>query len=360
MKPGLRVCQFIPALNRGDAMSGQAIAIHRAVEAYGMASAIFVFSDKGNDRSLPTELFAEYESHEDDVIMVHYGGRGSGEDFALNLPGRVFLYYHNITPAKFFERIGVSWSEGLRWGRDSLPGLTRLGGLAATEYNKREMIRAGFRDVHVLPYFLDFEEFTRAADTPAAREVVENYQIPGVVHWLHVGRIVPNKRTEDIVRAFYIYHTRINSKSNLIFVGSDVGFEAYSHPLREWIKHLGIAQAVIFTGQINDRNQVAGFFKLADLYMCMSEHEGFCIPLLEAMVHSVPIIACRSTGVTYTMGGAGVVVDDKDPRLLAHGAHLLCSRADYREGIIRGQLAQAQVWHPDRALQALHAWLDTL
>ncbi|MBN1875288.1 MAG: glycosyltransferase [Anaerolineae bacterium] len=359
MKPGLRICQFTPIVNQGDAMSGQVVAIHRALEAANIKS--FVYTNTlGNDDSIPKHLYSEYKAHPDNVILLNYGGRAGFEDKVLQLPGRVFVYYHNVTPPHFFARINMPWTGALARGRDSLPELAHFGGVAATEYNRQEMLRAGFRNVHVLPYFLDFERFTQAANTPAAREIIAQYRQPDITYWLHVGRIVPNKRIEDIVRAFYVYHEYFNANSNLLLVGSAEGFDAYYHPLQEWIANLGLTQAVKFIGQVNDRNQVAGFYKLADLYMCMSEHEGFCIPLLEAMVHEVPVIAFRSTGVTYTMGNAGVMVDDKTPTVLAAAAHLLCSNAAYRGKIIEEQLTQTRVWHPDKALEALYAWLETL
>ncbi len=359
MIPATRLCQFSPAVNRGDAMSKQTVAIHHAAEAIGMEAALFEFG-KGDEASVPIRLYTEYEPRPNDVIVLNYGGYRHYEEWVTRLPGRVYLYYHNVTPARFIERIEFPWKAALYLGRDSLSDLAHLGGLAASEYNRRELVRAGFRDVHVIPYILDFDAFSRAADTPAAAEIVMKYQQPGVVNWLHVGRIAPNKRIEDIIRAFYVYHTRINAGSHLFLVGSDKTLEPYSQPIRRWVDKLGIPHAVTFTGQVSDRNQVAGFYKLADLYVCMSEHEGFCIPLLEAMVHRVPIIAFRSTGVTYTMGDAGVLVDDKDPHMIAHVAHLLCDNVAYREEIIAGQLVQAEEWHPNRALQALYAWIETL
>ncbi|MCX7682699.1 MAG: glycosyltransferase [Anaerolineae bacterium] len=122
---------------------------------------------------------------------------------------------------------------------------------------------------------------------------------------------------------------------------------------------LGLHSAVILTGRVSDA-ALAGFYALADVYVCMSEHEGFCIPLVEAMVHRIPIIAYRAAGIPYTMGSAGVLLDDKDPALVAQVAHLLCTDTSYRKQIIAGQLEQAQKWHPDLARQAMSTWLRAL
>jgi glycosyltransferase involved in cell wall biosynthesis len=303
-------------------------------------------------------MYTEYENHSEDIIVLQYGGRRHYEDWVIRLPGRVFIYYHNVTPAQFFERIDFPWVEALYRGRDALSELAHLGGLADSEYNRQELLRAGFADVWVLPLIVDFTT-PEAVMTPEAQDVIASFGAADTVNWLHVGRVVPNKRIEDVIRAFFVYHTRINPNSHLYVVGSDTGVEAYSLPLRQWVERLGISHAVTFTGYVTDA-QLAGFYSIADVYVCMSEHEGFCIPLLEAMINHIPVIAFRSTGVRYTMGDAGVLVYDKDPRLVAHVVHLLCSDSRYRKGIIEGQLVQAEAWHPDRALQALYAWIETL
>lgn len=354
----LRLCQFAPAVNQGDAMSHQAIEMHRAAETLGMEAALFEFG-VGNDRSVPAHLYTDYRSRPDDVIVLHYGGRRHYEDWVARLPGRVFIYYQNVTPPHFFERIGFPWIEALYRGRDTLAGLAHLGGLTASEYNRRDMLRAGFRDVTLLPLLLDFDALLAAPRTSEAQAIVAQYRQPGVANWLHVGRVAPNKRIEDIVRAFYVYHTAINCNSRLFLVGSDKDMEAYTHPLRRWIETLGITSVVCFTGRVSDA-ELGGYYALADLYVCLSAHEGFCIPLVEAMLHRVPVIALRGTAITDTMGPAGVLVDTPEPRLVAQIAHLLYDNPAYREAILAGQAAQAQVWRPERAVAAFSAWLQSL
>ena len=161
MSPRIRLCQFAPAINRGDAISKQAVEMHRAAEALGIESVLFEFG-KGNETAVPVSMYVEYEARSDDVIVLQYGGRRHYEDWVIHLPGRVFIYYHNVTPAHFYERIDFPWVEALYRGRDALSELAHLGGLADSEYNKRELLRAGFADVRVLPLIVDFA-FTEAA-----------------------------------------------------------------------------------------------------------------------------------------------------------------------------------------------------
>ncbi len=350
-----RLCQFAPAINRGDAMSRQAIEMHRAAESLGVTAALFEFG-QGDDRSVPVQLYTDYRSRPGDVIILHYGGRRHYEDWVARLPGRVFIYSHNVTPPHFYERIGFPWGEALYRGRDTLAALAHLGGLAVSEYNRRDMLRAGFREVTVLPLILDFDTLLAASHTAEAQAIVAQYRQVGTMNWLHVGRLAPNKRIEDIVRAFYVYHTTLNPNSRLFLVGSDKDMEGYTQPLRRWVEALGIASAVIFTGRVSDA-ELGGYYALADLYVCLSAHEGFCIPLVEAMLHRVPVIALRGTAVTETMGPAGILVDTPDPRLIAQIAYLLYDDSRYREAIIAGQLTQAQVWRPECALEAFWKWI---
>lgn len=358
MAKPMRLCQFAPAVNQGDAMSRQAIAMHRVAEEAGLEAILFEFG-LGDDRSVPIHFYTDYVPRPGDVIVLQYGARRHYEDWVVRQPGRIYIYSHNVTPPHFFERIAFPWVEGLYRGRDTMVELSRLGGLTVSEYNRIEMLRAGFRDVHILPLIIDFEALEEAVHTREAQDILAKYHLDGVVNWLHVGRLAPSKCIEDIIRAFYVYNRHITPCSRLFLVGSDKDMDGYTQPLRQWVYRLGLHQAVIFTGRVSDA-ALAGFYKLADVYVCMSEHEGFCIPLVEAMVHRIPVIAYRAAGVPYTMGNAGVLMGDKDPALVAQVAHLLCTKTSYREQIIAGQLEQAQKWHPDRARQAMVAWLHTL
>jgi L-malate glycosyltransferase len=361
----LRLCQFYRSFVRGDAVSRQAMAIHQAVRAAGVESALFGLEPGGEDAARPC---GEYAYTPGDVVILHYGGDSPLARWGSRLAAPVFLYYHGVTPAHFYTRLGpgpgAAMAGDALLARDALPDLAYLGGLAALPFNQRELLLAGFRDVRVLPYILEFDLWRRMADSPGARAAVEQMRQPGVTNWLHTGPHAPHKRIEDIVRAFFVYHTRINPQSRLWLVepeaGPEAGAEAYAQPLRQWVAKLGLQDAVMFTGRVEDQERLTGYYCLADVYVCMSEHEGFCVPLLEAMIHRVPILACRSTGVSDLLGDAGVLMDDRDPRVVAQAAALLCHNPAYRERVVDRQLRQAEHWSPERATDAVYQWLESL
>lgn len=358
MSPSFRLCWFVTYFKPGDAISRQAIALHKASLVMGFDSLLFTPTED-ESKSVTTHFIGDYQAQANDVRILHYGARGTTEDWIVRFPGQTFIYYHNVTPARFFARVGFPWLDKLRRARESLPELAHLGALTVSEYNKQELLGVGFQNVQIIPLMIDFEGFSQAIEKPISTQIARKHQSDGVVHWLHVGRIVPNKRIEDIIRAFYVYHTELNANSHLFLVGSNSESDIYSQSLATWVEQLELLQAITFTGKVS-QEELFDFYKLADLYVCMSEHEGFCVPLVEAMLCQIPIIAFRSSAVTDTMGAAGVVIDEKDPVQIAKIADLVLNKRTYRQRLIESQLAQAQLWHPDNALQALQKWLVTL
>jgi len=170
---------------------------------------------------------------------------------------------------------------------------------------------------------------------------------------LHVGRFAPNKRIEDLVRAFHVYR-RINPKSRLLLVGTDAGLENYSAAVRALAERLGTPD-VHFLGHIDFR-QLCACYRLADLYVAMSEHEGFCVPLLEAMHFGVPIVAFAAGAVPETLGGAGLLFREKRFEEVAELMHLAVSDPALRAGLVaagRGRLEHFAPRAIERELRAL-------
>lgn len=354
-----RLCQFVPSLAHGDAVSNQTAAVHRVARSISVASEIYVFHPSSRDAHLGARPHTVYEAQPGDIVVLHYGGRASGEDWVIGLPGRKVIYYHNVTPYRYYQRARLNWAEDMRRARETLPDLSGFAGVTDSAYNKIEMERMGFHDVRVIPLYIDLDALARLASSPQAQDVRCRYRRAGGVNWLHVGRIATNKCIEDIIRSFAIYHTRLNPNSRLFLVGSDAGFSDYARRLREWADALGLSDSVVFAGHVSDE-VLGGYYLAADAYVCMSEHEGFCVPLVEAMYHRLPIIAFRSTGVMEAMGNSGLLVSDKDPRRIAAEVHAITAQPTLKERVIAGQIDQLQTWHPDRAVSALRTWLIAL
>ena len=186
-------------------------------------------------------------------------------------------------------------------------------GIADSDFNRQDMRRLGFRcPIDVCPIVIPLEDYGREPD----EEVLKQYRGDGVTNLLFVGRIAPNKKQENVIRAFRHYRKYYNPKSRLFLVGSSTGMESYLGRLKKYVKALGIEDGVVFPGQISFR-AILAYYRLADVFVCMSEHEGFCVPVVEAMYFGKPIVALRAAAVPGTLGKAGLLLEDSDPAVAA-------------------------------------------
>ncbi|MEG0615585.1 MAG: glycosyltransferase, partial [Oscillospiraceae bacterium] len=190
----------------------------------------------------------------------------------------------------------------------------------------------GYPATATLPIVFDKKEYL---STIPSDKVVQKYGNDGFTNILFVGRIAPNKRHEDILHTFAVYNKYINSKSRLFFVGNSSGSEKYYNALKCYITENGI-ENVIFPGHISFQEIVA-YYKIANVFLCESEHEGFCVPLLEAMTFDVPILAYSSTAIPWTLGGSGVLFTEKDHQKIAEMMDIIVNNSNFREQIINGQ-----------------------
>jgi glycosyltransferase involved in cell wall biosynthesis len=157
----------------------------------------------------------------------------------------------------------------------------------------------------------------------------------GRTNILFVGRVICNKKIEDLIRVFAVYHRYLDPKSRLIVVGDTWGYEAYYLPLERMARELALPE-VVFTGQVEDE-ELPAFYEVAHAFLCLSEHEGFCLPLLEAMSHGVPVLAYDAGAVAETLRGGGVLLKEKRPVLVAELVHRVVHDADLRAAILATQ-----------------------
>jgi len=219
------------------------------------------------------------------------------------------LLYHNVTPDKFFSDYNIELSKLCINARAELKELKDIVDycLADSDYNKQELIEMGYKcQIDVLPLLIPFEDYDKV---PSAK-VLEKYMDDGYTNLLFVGRIAPNKKQEDIIKVFNYYKKNINSKSRLIFVGNAGGMELYYEKLQCYVKALELDD-VIFTGHVGFE-EILAYYRLADVFLCMSEHEGFGVPLVEAMWFDIPIIAYNSSAIPWVLGDSGVLVNNKN------------------------------------------------
>jgi glycosyltransferase involved in cell wall biosynthesis len=311
-----RVHQVLATLGYGDAIGHEVLGIRRVLRAAGYTSEIFV--ETADPRLEP--LTIDYREMigdvaPDDILIHHFsiGSRASRTAYAL--PGRMVLVYHNITPPDYFVGVHKDLVKLCFHGRRELtayPGRCRLA-LGDSEYNRQELEGLGFRDTGVLPVVPDFEHLEQPPDRTLPGQFDDEW-----TNVLFVGRVIPNKKFEDVIRAFHVYRTRHNPRSRLLLVGSYSGFEKYLAMLQGMVARLG-TPGVHFLGHVSNE-ELTALYDVADLFLCASEHEGFCVPLIEAFYKRVPVLAYAATAVPATMDGGGVLFDTKDP---VHVARLI-------------------------------------
>jgi glycosyltransferase involved in cell wall biosynthesis len=234
-------------------------------------------------------------------VLIHHfsiGSRASRTAYAL--PGRMALVYHNITPPEYFIGVHKDLVKQCFRGRRELMAYIERSDLALgdSEYNRQELEALGFPTTGVLPVVPDFSHLDVPPDDSLAAGFDDDW-----TNVMFVGRVIPNKKFEDVIRAFHVYRTRHNPRSRLLLVGSYSGFEAYLTLLTTLVAELGTPD-VHFLGHVSNE-QLSALYDIADLFLCASEHEGFCVPIIEAFHKGVPVLAYAATAVPATMDGAG-------------------------------------------------------
>jgi glycosyltransferase involved in cell wall biosynthesis len=331
----IRIHQVVATLGYGDAIGHEVLAIQRVLRDAGYESDIFV--DNADQRLEP--LTRDYRelidaSDRDNLLLHHFSLFSKASRTAFALPDRMALIYHNITPPEYFVGVHRRLVRGCFSGRRELHAYATRCDLALgdSEFNRLDLESLGFPRTAVLPVVPDFSHLDRDPQWTLVQDFDD-----GSTNVLFVGRVVPNKKIEDLIRSFHAYHTLFNPRSRLLIVGTSGGFERYLESLHHLVATLGQSH-VHFIGQVSDQQLVA-FYEIADLFLCASEHEGFCVPLVEAFYKEVPVLAYAATAVPSTMDGAGVLFTDKTPAHVAHLMDAILSNAPLRDRIIEGQLA---------------------
>jgi len=331
---GPAVHQLLASLAYGDAVGNQALAIRDALRAAGFASEIY--ADQADPRmaplARPSWRYPQEASSAGAVCLFHFAIRSTAGALIHSLPDRLVLVYHNITPAELF----LGWSRELvglcHHGRRELLAFaprTELA-LGVSEYNRRELESAGFRSTAVLPILPDLA----APDAPRSA-VLSRLLADGRDNILFVGRITPNKRIEELIRVFAVYQRWVQPASRLLLVGDTRSQPRYVAALQRYVDDLRLDE-VLFTGHLDD-DDVRSCYAAAHVFLCLSEHEGFGVPLLEAMAFGVPVAAYAAAAVPETLRGGGVLLREKRPDVLAELLFDLVHDAGLRQSVLATQ-----------------------
>ncbi len=331
----IRIHQVLATLGYGDAIGHEVLGAQRVLHTAGYESDIFVETADHRLESMTRDYRELIDvSHRDNLLLHHFSLASKASRMAFALPDRMALIYHNITPPEFFVDLHSSLSSECFHGRRELGAYADRCDLALgdSEFNRQDLEALGFRRTGVLPVVPDFSHLDVAADRTVADLFDDAW-----TNVLFVGRMVPNKKLEDIIRFFHVYHAFYNPRSRLLLVGTRSGLERYTAALHDLTARLGNGH-VHFVGPVSNEELVA-FYEIADLFLCASEHEGFCVPLVEAFYKQVPVLAYAAAAVPATMDGAGVLYHDKDPSHVAALMDAVVSNSDVQETLVRGQLA---------------------
>jgi L-malate glycosyltransferase len=336
----IAVHQVLATLGYGDAISNHAIGIQRVLRRAGYASDIFVETADRRVQQLTRDYRELLDSSSADNILVHHFSiQSRASRLAFALPDRMILVYHNITPPEYFVGVHERLAETCYRGRRELSAYASRVQLAlgVSEFNRRELADAGFPTTGVLPVVPDFSHLEVTPNRLTAGAFDDDH-----VNVLFVGRVIPSKKIEDVIRFFDEYHRRYNPRSRLVIVGSYWQFEQYYAMLQQFMASRGV-EHVHLLGHVSNE-ELAAWYEIADVFLCASEHEGFCVPLVEAFYMGVPVIAFAAAAVPATMDGAGLLYDRKDPSLVA-----ALIDAVVRDDALRKRLLDAQ----DEALERL-------
>ena len=310
----MKIIQLMPTITYGDAVSNDAVAIHSLLRSNGQPSEIYA---ENIGKRCPVKSVKRYQYgqlkrnvKEDDIILYH-GSTGTRlNDEIPSLPGRKILRYHNITPYRFFRDYSAEAEILTKKGIAQFRRLNQAfqSVIADSSFNRQDLVEMGYRcRMDVCPVLIPFDDYKKKPDPETERQCRD-----GVTNILFVGRIAPNKKQEDLIASFYAYRKLYNPDSRLILVGTWSGMERYHARLVQYVEELGLTGHVVFSGHISF-SQILAYYRSADLFLCMSEHEGFCVPLVEAMLFRLPILAYNCCAVEETLGGGGLLVSKKDP-----------------------------------------------
>ena len=333
----MRACavhQFVAALSPGDAIGNEACVFRSLLRARGHESEIFAaaIAPEIIDQARPISEFSSNSRANDTVLIFHFSIGTPAAEFVLGRSEPLLLRYHNVTPYEFFLGFNPQLVSRCYHGARSLSLFADRSalGVPVSEFNRRDLEVAGFRNTTVIPLAMDVAALDEAPDP-----LVPFRYRDGRKNLLFVGRLAPNKRIEDLIRVFCAYQRYVEPLSRLLVVGDGRGFENYTRRLEEMVSHLRLDE-VVFTGAVSQR-ELNAYYQASDAFLCLSEHEGYGAPLVEAMHFGLPVVAYDAGALKETLQGGGILLQEKSPHAVAELLGLLMSDATFRGAILKTQ-----------------------
>ena len=309
----MKIIQVSHAVTADDAASNQMQNMDGVFNRLGYKTEMYA---NKIDPAFPSKVkhFSELIPQKENLLIYHFSTGTSFINKIMNYPYPIAIYYHNITPAKYY--MWNAWGSFLNClkGRRQLAQLGRKAvfAWAASEYSRQELIDNGFKNTSVLPIILDFERYSIPVDT-----VLYDKYCDGIFTILFVGRMVPHKCQHDLIEVANQYKRKFGSV-RLFLVG---GYKKnYFDKLNRMIERYNLKNDVIITGKVSFK-ELCTYYHLSSVFLSMSEHEGFGVPLIESMIFNKPVFAYAAAAVPETIQDAGVLIKDKDYGIIAETIH---------------------------------------
>jgi glycosyltransferase involved in cell wall biosynthesis len=344
------VNQWVPAAHRGDAIGDGALRLRALLRGMGHRSDLYALTID-DDLQGDVQPFEDPASRLGDLTIFHFALPSAMTDAFGRLPGGRVLQYHNVTPAAFFAPYDPALFRLASLAREELATLAGRVDLAlgVSDYNRRELESLGFAQTGVFPLPVDTSRVTGKIERPSLEKILDDE----LVNFLFVGRIAPNKKIEDHIKLAEHYKRYVDAYYRFIFVGRCDAVPRYYSTIRALMSEYRLLdERFVFTGQVPNE-ELAVYYQHAAVYISLSEHEGFCAPLLEAMAADVPVLAYAAAAVPETLGGAGVQFAPKDLEFAAELLGVLAFDDDVRGKVIAGQRRRLAYFGDDRIARQL-------
>jgi glycosyltransferase involved in cell wall biosynthesis len=350
--------QIVAGFANGDAISNEARTMRDLFRSWGHESHIYselkrILPELRGDARDLTACKGDFRP--DDIVLLHLSIGSDVNDIFPALPGRKAILYHNITPPEYFRGVQEQTAHLLARGRQQAAALAGTAEvvMADSRFNAEEIAAMGHANPQVLPLMLDFSRLRAKAD----RRILRQYR-DGLVNILFVGRCAPNKRIEDLLNAFYYFQRYVQPASRLIHVGSYAGMEQYHALLLTRKRELQLKN-VELVGSVR-QDELNAYYAVSRAFLCLSEHEGFCIPLLEAMAHDVPVVAYAAGAVPETLDGTGILLREKRFDLIAEVLGRVTEDEPLRSALLTAQRERLARYEKQDLAADLKRYLEPL
>ncbi len=349
--------QFLPAFHAGDAIGNSTWRLHEFLESKGIHSRIIALSmdESKKDSAVP---FESYREDPDAVKILHFAIPSLLTDIFPSLKGPKVMIYHNITPPEFFVPFSAEMTRFTQSGREHLARMRKCFDLcvADSEYNAEELRELKYSaEIRTFPITIDLDAYNAPHSPIYSRLLSDDRK-----NIIFVGRISPNKKIEDLVKLLFYYKKYISPSIRLVVAGKTLSLPAYFYSVRDLAaRFLLTSEDILFTGHI-PFDELLAVYRSGHMFLSMSEHEGFCLPLIESCHFQIPVLAYDAGAVSETLAGAGVLFNEKKVEMVAGMAEKILNDESLRTGMRRKGEKRIREYQLQSDPEILLAWLSRL